>query len=355
MYGATGFTGRLVVDEARRRGIAPVLGGRNRRALEALAPSLGDAPVRVADARRPEELGALFEGIGCVVNCAGPFARLGEPVLRAAIAAGAHYLDTTGEQAWMARAIDLLSADAAQAGVTAVVAHAFEYAIGDCLARIAVEETPGAETVEVFVRVEGFGASRGTRKSALDALRRPALAVVNGRRRAEAPFSQRARVRFPDEDATRTGVSFGGGEVLSAPSYADSVRTVRSYLVVPSGLAVLLPAVAAAGSALLGSRLHRLVEQRIDAAGFGPGGERREQPWWVLARVRAPGGRGVRATASGYDVYGTSAALAAIGAEWLLAGRAARTGVATTAQAFDPRALLASLAPAGVSWRLDPA
>jgi len=92
----------------------------------------------------------------------------------------------------------------------------------------------------------------------------------------------------------------------------------------------------------------------VDALGFGPGEDRRSQPWWVLARVRAPGGRGARATASGYDAYGTTAAVAAIGAEWLLAGRATRTGVMTPAQAFDPRALLDALAPAGLSWRLDP-
>jgi hypothetical protein len=62
----------------------------------------------------------------------------------------------------------------------------------------------------------------------------------------------------------------------------------------------------------------------------------------------------VRVTASGYDSYGTSAAIAAIGARWLLEGRAKRAGVVTTALAFDPRAFLDALAEAGVSWRIDP-
>jgi short subunit dehydrogenase-like uncharacterized protein len=354
VYGATGFTGRLVVDEVRRRGLDPVLGGRDRTALEALAEEVGGAEVRIADALRPETLAPLFDGIGCVVSCAGPFARLGEPVLRAAIEAAAHYLDTTGEQAWMARAMDLLSADAERRGTTAVLAHAFEYAIGDCLVRIGIEEVPGAETVEVFNRVEGFGTSRGTKKSALDALLQPTLAVVNGRRHEEPPFSRRARVRFPDEEELRTGVSFGGGEVLSAPGYAASVRTVRTHLVVPPGLAWVLPVLARGGAPLLRSRLRRVLERRIDASGFGPGEERREQLWWVLARVRAPGGRGVRVTASGYDSYGITAVLGALGARWLLEGRARATGVVTTARAFEPRALLGALADSGVSWRIDP-
>jgi short subunit dehydrogenase-like uncharacterized protein len=354
VYGATGFTGRLVVDELRRRGVAPVLGGRRRAALEELAESLGEASLRVADAERPESLEALFDGVGVVVNCAGPFLRLGEPVLRAAIEAGAHYLDTTGEQAWMARAMDLLGADAERRGVTAILAHAFEFAIGDCVARIAVEATPGAESVEVATRVEGFGTSRGTKKSALDVLLRPALAVVNGRRREEAPFAQQVGVRFPDEDEVRLALSFGGGEVLSVPSFAPSVRTVRTYLVLPAAARLALPWLARAGSALLGSRVRRVLERRIDRMAEGPGDERRDQPWWVMARVRAPGGQGVRVTASGYDSYGASAVIAAVGAQWLLAGRAKRAGVVTTAQALDPRAFLDVLAGAGVSWRLDP-
>jgi short subunit dehydrogenase-like uncharacterized protein len=355
VYGATGFTGRLVVDEVRRRGAAPILGGRNRAALERMADSVGAAELRVADLSQPASVAALLDGVGCVVNCAGPFVRFGEPVLRAAIAAGAHYLDTTGEQLWMARMMDLLGADAESRGVTAILAHAFEYAIGDCAARIAVESTPGAETVEVVNRVEGFGTSRGTRKSALDVLRKPALAVVNGRRREEPQLAHRARVRFPDEDEDRVALSYGGGEVLSAPSFAPTVRNVRTYLAMPPAVATLAPLVARVATPLLTARVRRLLERRIDASAFGPGEERRDQPWWVLARVRAAGGKGTRVTASGYDSYGITAVICAVGAQWLLEGRAKRAGVVTSAQAFDPREFLDALAPAGVAWRIDPA
>ena len=72
----------------------------------------------------------------------------------------------------------------------------------------------------------------------------------------------------------------------------------------------------------------------------------------MLARVRAAG-RETRVTASGYDSYGITGVICAVGAQWLLAGRAARAGVVTSAQAFDPRAFLDALAPAGVAWRID--
>jgi short subunit dehydrogenase-like uncharacterized protein len=352
VYGATGFTGRLVVDEARRLGIDAILAGRNARALEAMAEEIGAPEVRVGDATKPATLEKLFEGAGAVVSCAGPFARLGEPVLRAAIESGAHYLDTTGEQLWMARMIDVHSSEAERRGTTAILAHAFEYAVGDCAARLAVEATPGAETVEVVNRVEGFGTSRGTKKSALDVLTKPALAVVNGRRREEMQLAHRGRFRFPDEDFDRVAVSYGGGEVLSAPSFAATVRTVRTYLAVPDAVATVAPWIVRGAGTFLTARLQRLLEARIERSAVGPGEERRDQPWWVMARVRAAG-RETRVTVSGYDSYGITGVICAVGAQWLLAGKATRSGVMTSAQAFDSRAFLDALAPAGVAWRID--
>jgi short subunit dehydrogenase-like uncharacterized protein len=355
IFGATGFTGRLVAEELARGGVRALLAGRSEAALKSLSEGLGGGhELRVGDPERPESLAGVFDGVRAVVNCAGPFSRIGEPVLRAAIDAGAHYLDTTGEQEWMLRALERLGPAAEARGVTAIVAHAFEYAVGDCAARIAVEETPGAATVEVFNRVEGFAASRGTKKSALEALRSPCLAFVNGRRRREPLGAHRASVRFPDEDFDRTAMSFPGGEVLSAPRFAPTVRDVRCYLVVTPAVALALPLATRLATPILRAPLLRWVERRIDAGAFGPGDERRAQAWWVQARVRAPGSRGTRVTVSGYDAYGVTGVIAALGARWLCDGRAERAGVVTSALAFAPRAFLDALAPAGVAWRIDP-
>jgi short subunit dehydrogenase-like uncharacterized protein len=136
------------------------------------------------------------------------------------------------------------------------------------------------------------------------------------------------------------------------PRHAPDVRTVRTYLVVPSAAASLLPGAAQAAAALLRGPVRALVERRIDAMAPGPGAERRDQPFWVQARARAPGA-GVRVTASGYDSYGITAVIATLGARWLLEGRALHAGVLTSALAFDARAFLDALADAGVSWRVD--
>ena len=79
---------------------------------------------------------------------------------------------------------------------------------------------------------------------------------------------------------------------MTTPSFAPTVRTVRTYLAVPGSVAVLAPIFARGAATLLTARLRRLLEARIDASAAGPGEERRDAPWWVLARVRAAGGKG---------------------------------------------------------------
>src|SRR5688500_17993294 len=96
VLGATGFTGRLVLDEARRAGLPLRLAGRNRAVLESLARP--GEETRVVDARDEAALREAFAGTTVVASCAGPFLELGFGPVAAAIGVGAHYLDTTGEQ-----------------------------------------------------------------------------------------------------------------------------------------------------------------------------------------------------------------------------------------------------------------
>ena len=98
LFGATGYTGRLTGEAFARRGVKPVLAARNAESLERLASELGGGyETAVADVARPQTVRALVEAGDVLVSTVGPFARWGEPAVRAAVDAGAHYLDSTGE------------------------------------------------------------------------------------------------------------------------------------------------------------------------------------------------------------------------------------------------------------------
>jgi short subunit dehydrogenase-like uncharacterized protein len=327
VLGVTGYTGRLVLAEARRAGLELKLVGRRREALEELAAP--GEEVRVADARDRDALAAAFEGAGVVASLAGPFLANGLAPVEAAVGVGAHYLDTTGEQAFVHLVHDRIESDAA-----VLPAFGFDYVPGDLAARLAAEQVEGPlDEVVVAYSTSGVGTSRGTRGTISRVMRQRQVAWEEGRL-VDSRFGATTRkVRFPFGE--RTVVEWSGTEPLTVPRHTD-VRNVRSYIRAPA-------AAAQAG------RVSALIAPLMGlSARFGPSGpseeSRRKSRFAVVAEARGPGGEG-RSVLTGTDVYGLTALLIVRGAQALLAGEARGTGVLAPAEAFDARTLATSLEP----------
>src|SRR5688572_21928006 len=96
VYGAYGYTGELIVEEALRRGMRPVLGGRSEEKVSRMAQALG-LEQRVFGLDRPEEVNRGLEDMALVVNCAGPFSRTAHAMSEGCLRQKVHYTDITGE------------------------------------------------------------------------------------------------------------------------------------------------------------------------------------------------------------------------------------------------------------------
>src|SRR5690349_16649103 len=96
LYGAYGYTGRLTAEQAAKKKLEVVLGGRNRDALKALGDRLS-LPTRVADLNNSRQLSEILQDVACVMHMAGPFAVTSAPMLSACLAARTNYVDITGE------------------------------------------------------------------------------------------------------------------------------------------------------------------------------------------------------------------------------------------------------------------
>ena len=96
IYGANGYTGELIAREAKKRGLNPILAGRNAAKVAALAQELG-LEHRAFDLGSPIEIGSHLGGVALVLHCAGPFSATSAPMIAACIQAKAHYLDITCE------------------------------------------------------------------------------------------------------------------------------------------------------------------------------------------------------------------------------------------------------------------
>ena len=150
VYGATGFTGRLVARELDRSGADFILSGRNPARLADLAASLdSDPPTRAIAVEDPAGLRELFGGCATVIACAGPFTLHGEPVLDAAVASGADYLDTTGEQPFIGLAYDTYGPRAASAKTAVIPAMGFDYVPGDMIAALTASGMGELDTVRL--------------------------------------------------------------------------------------------------------------------------------------------------------------------------------------------------------------
>ena len=161
VYGASGYTGRLIVAEARARGLDVIAAGRSRERLARLG-----APVRIAAIDDPAALAAAFAGAGVVVNAAGPFHLTAAKVAAACLHAGAHYLDVGGEGP-VFEALTRFDEPARRAGVMVMPGAAYVMAASDALAAHVARRLPQARRLWLgFSRADPI--SRGSLASMLD-------------------------------------------------------------------------------------------------------------------------------------------------------------------------------------------
>jgi short subunit dehydrogenase-like uncharacterized protein len=340
VYGATGYTGGLTVAELRRRGIATVLIGRDKARLDTAAEaagSAGSAEVRVAALDDPGALTAALAGCDVVINCAGPFVLWGGPVIRAALDAGCHYVDISGEQTHLADTAAHYADAAADAGVTILTGANDDALTSDLIAALAAARTGPAAAVTIAVDLAADPASapsRGTLRSLLaspDTFGGGELSWTGGRWHRGVPPRTR-ELTFPGGTGPVPVGAFPLPGLVSIPRH---VATEHLEGVVP---AALIAAFTAVGPEL------------VDLVPAGPtAAQRANSRWTIVADVVGTDGRRARGTVAGPDTYGLTAIIAVESALRLAAG-GAPAGVPAPAQAVDPASFLDALVPHGVSW-----
>ena len=115
VYGATGYTGRLVAEHfVREYGGKPeapkwAMAGRSKAKLEEVRSLIGapaDTPLVIADAADPASLDAMCARTRVVLTTVGPYQLYGNELVAACAKSGTHYADLCGEPAWMAEMIE---------------------------------------------------------------------------------------------------------------------------------------------------------------------------------------------------------------------------------------------------------
>ena len=359
VYGATGYTGRLVAAELRRRGADFVLAGRSAPKLEILAEDLGGAATRAVALDDPAGLRELLEPCAAVIACAGPFRLHGEPVVAAAVDSATHYLDTTGEQPFMRTVFDRYGDRALQAGVAAITAAGFDYLPGDMLAALTAAELSEIDEVVLAYCPRGFGPSRGTAMSALGMISGGDLEWRDGELRPASQGVARGTWEFPEPIGLQRMVRYPAGEHVTVPRHVETseVRTLltASSVMPHPRLAFAAPLTMPVVQTATRTPLRRGLEAIVRRLPEGPSEEnRRRSRFTIVCDASGPAGRR-RGIVTGRDVYGLTARTTVEGALRCAAPGYGKSGALAPAQAFDPREFLRAMSGAGLSYEVIPA
>ena len=228
IYGATGYTGKLIAAEACKRGLKTVLAGRNRDALDALAEPL-KLTRRVFELGDAAEIDRNLDGIRIVLNCAGPFARTCEPLLEACLRNQVHYLDITGE-------IDVFALchhahkRAQHEGVVVFPGTGFDVVPTDCLAAMLKQRLPDATHLVLGFDAAG-GPSPGTAKTSVAGLAKGGRARVDGDV-VEVPLAWKTRAFTREDGSQRAAVTIPWGDVYTA-FVSTGIANVETYMTMP--------------------------------------------------------------------------------------------------------------------------
>ncbi len=359
VYGATGFTGKLVAAELHRRGADFVLAGRNEAKLAALSEATGSAPVRAVGIDDPAGLRALLEPCAAAIACAGPFMRNGEAIASAAADTGTNYVDTTGEQPFMRMIFDRFGETAAANGAAMVTAMGFDYFPGDMIAALTAADTGPLAAVTLAYAVQGMQATRGTTLSGLDMISGGDVDYIDGALRPADRRISRGRFRFPEPVGEQRMTRYPAGEPITVPRHVDTKRVtmlLSATTVVPERVAPFLGvAMPPFAVAMRTPALRGLAEKLVGRMPEGPDeATRKANTFTIVCDARTATGETRRGIIRGRDVYGLTASSTVEAALRMAAPEFDRTGALAPSQAFDPESFFQSMAAAGLEYEVEP-
>jgi short subunit dehydrogenase-like uncharacterized protein len=349
VHGATGFTGRLVSAALRKRGIAFALGGRSLERLDSVKHAVGATETCVVDITDPESIRRAVEGRTVVCACAGPFLAVGESILSTCARSGVHYVDTTGEQLFVARAVTRYRATAEASGACIVPAMAYEIAPADWAAQLAAERLGGVpDGIDILYASRGTtsSASRGTKLSLLGQIAAGESMQHVGGTLVHEPVAEVIRTFELASGKTLTAVSFPSPEAVVVPSHTKA-REVRTFMPANPRRARVLH-LARRAAPLFARALQTLLSDSIGRAAEGPDTRQREASVFEIVAEARRGPDTATVRVSGRDPYGLTAEIQAYAAMCLLGGATAR-GVVAPSVAFLARPSLEALLPFGTS------
>lgn len=291
IYGAYGYTGVLVSEEAVRRGHRPVLAGRSAHKLVPLAERLGLDYV-VIDLYDEDNLSKTVAGFDLVFHAAGPFIFTSAPMVHACLKGATHYVDITGEVPVFEQTFSY-DERARQQGIILMSGVGFDVVATDCMAKYVADQISEATQLELAVATLG-SPSAGTTKTILEQIPKGTLVRQNGLLVRHPSGKGMRRIRFVDGERTVLPTTWGD---LATAYRTTGIPNITTFMAFPERTAALMRLAAPLSRTLLAiGPIRRLVQKWVEKIVRGPD-ERTRRTARSYLWARAANARGDEAQA----------------------------------------------------------
>lgn len=332
IYGAYGYTGRLIVEQAVKAGLEPHLAGRDADKLETFATEKS-LPWTAVDVNDRDGLHALLQDTDVVLHCAGPFHRTVRQMADACIATGTHYLDITGEIE-VFEYLASRSDDAKAAGIMFLPGVGFDVVPTDCMAAHLKSRLPDATELKLAFS-GGGGISRGTLLTMIDNLGEPGAIRRNGKIVPVPTAFDVIDVDFGEKSGRDSWscMTIPWGDVATA-FHTTGIPDIRVYTAVPPKTIRNMRRMRWFGWLLRREFVRNIARRKVKSGKPGPSDRIRESSnTYVWGCARNPVGETVEARLIGPNGYSFTA-MAAVAAAKRVLGNDATPGFRTPAMQF---------------------
>jgi len=332
LYGAYGYTGRLLAAEARRRGHRPVLGGRNEAKLATMGREMGLSWCAFG-LDKPRESVDIVAEYDLVFHAAGPFVQTAKPMIESCLAGKTHYLDITGELSVLEATLGY-DAHAREQNVVLVSGVGFDIVPTDCLGAYVAGQLPDATQLEIAIKAL-TAASAGTINSMVEMLAtlpsdKGSMVRQDGRLVPQALWEGSKQVAFSDGKQYKVyPIPWGD---LATAEISTGIPTITTYMALPVSpqLARMAPW---AGKVLQVGLLREVTKAVVNRTVSGPDEKMRDQARsFVWARASNDHGQSVEAWLETVEAYRFTGEAGVRCVEHVLAERPC--GALTPSQAF---------------------
>lgn len=340
IYGANGYTGKLIAELAASFNLYPILAGRNEKAIQKLSGEL-QLPYRIFDLDDPIQLHQHLNDVKLVLHAAGPFQLTAKPMIDACIATHTHYIDITGEIPVFEMAKQYSTA-AIKSGIMVMPGVGFDVVPTDCMALFLKKKLPDATSLQLAFASSGSGLSHGTASTMVMGLGEGGAVRENGKI-VKKPLGHKGMwIDFsilPGRENKLFAMTIPWGDISTA-YFTTGIPAIETYTGISPKIFQMLKFQGSFNWLLKTSLVRKYATKKIKERPAGPSAEKRaESSSLVWGKVENTVGNTVEAAMQVLDGYTLTAHSSLLITQKILADNF-KTGYQTPAAAYGEDLIL---------------